>query len=209
MATFGEKLLREIRVHPGLSDRELTTALKGREANQQHVNQEARYLEQQRLIIRQQRNDGLIGNYPAEGRRGIEPPQPHKIKKTEKGLSEDELKDHLASWLKQYGWEVVVAWGKSRGVDIDAKRKSERWIIEVKGIGSLNAMRVNYFIGILGETLQRMDDENAKYSIALPDIAQFRNLWARLPSLAKKRTQISALFVSGDGSVRHEHAIEA
>jgi len=29
-------------------------------------------------------------------------------------------------------------------------------------------MRVNYFLGVLGETLQRMDDAQAKYSIALP-----------------------------------------
>jgi hypothetical protein len=45
-------------------------------------------------------------------------------------------------------------------------------------------MRVNYFLGALGEILQRMEDPTAKYSIALPDLQQFRNLWKKLPSLA-------------------------
>lgn len=57
-------------------------------------------------------------------------------------------------------------------------------------------MRVNYFLAKLGETLQRMSDPNAKYSIALPDMPQYRNLWNRLPRLAKERTGISVLFVN-------------
>ena len=63
-------------------------------------------------------------------------------------------------------------------------------------------MRVNYFLSALGETLQRMDDRNAKYSIALPDLQQFRSLWDRLPDLAKSRTEITALFVDEKGNVR-------
>lgn len=84
---------------------------------------------------------------------------------------------------------------------IHAVRNEVDWIIEVKGLGSLPAMRVNYFISMLGETLQRMAGANARYSIALPDIAQYRGLWHRLPALAKERTQITALFVAADGTV--------
>jgi hypothetical protein len=36
--------------------------------------------------------------------------------------------------------------GRQRGVDVDAVREERRWLIEAKGSGSLNAMRVNYFI---------------------------------------------------------------
>jgi hypothetical protein len=116
-------------------------------------------------------------------------------------FSEDEVKKVLETWLSARGWSVEIAWAKSRGVDIHARKNDERWIIEVKGGGSLQPMRVNYFLGVLGETLQRMDDPKAAYSIALPDLKQFRNLWSRLPALAKARTQISALFVARDGSV--------
>ena len=64
-------------------------------------------------------------------------------------------------------------------------------------------MRVNYFLAILGETLQRMSDQDARYSIALPDMNQYRRLWAKLPDLAKQRTQITLLLVSNIGEVDH------
>lgn len=60
---------------------------------------------------------------------------------------------------------------------------------------------MNYFLSILGETLQRMEDPGASYSIALPDLPQFKRLWERLPNAAKARTGISALFVRADGDV--------
>lgn len=116
-------------------------------------------------------------------------------------LQEDTLKLALESWLHNHDWCTTVAWGKSRGIDIVATRGSERWVIEVKGIGSRPEMRVNYFIGILGETLQRMDDPNSKYSIALPDVSQFHGLWGRLPHVAKERTKITALFVNEQAQV--------
>jgi len=62
-------------------------------------------------------------------------------------------------------------------------------------------MRHNYFLGILGETLQRMDDKNVRYSIAFPDMPVYRGLWMRLPSLAKQRTGIDMLLVTEDGQV--------
>ena len=82
-------------------------------------------------------------------------------------LAEDELKKALRTWLKSDGWSVEVAWGGAHGVDIAARRDKELWLIEVKGRGSRPPMRVNYFLAILGETLQRMSEPQAKYSIAL------------------------------------------
>ena len=107
----------------------------------------------------------------------------------------------LNNYLISNGWNTQVAWGKSQGIDIDAFKGKERWIIEVKGCGTRSAMRVNYFLAILGETLQRMSDPNAKYSIALPDMQQYRNLWERLPRLAKERTGISVIFVNEDKGI--------
>lgn len=101
------------------------------------------------------------------------------------------------------GWETKVAWGNAQGIDIDARRRSERWIIEAKGPGSRQPMRVNYFIGILGETLQRMSDASARYSIAFPDLTQYRRLWERLPKLAKSRIEITMILVSKAGHVEH------
>lgn len=116
-------------------------------------------------------------------------------------LSEDEIKEVLEKHLKSNGWNTSIAWGHAHGVDIDAIKNNKRWLIEVKGPGSRQPMRVNYFIGILGEILQRMNDPGAKYSIAFPDLDQFRGLWERLPALAKHRTQITILFIDRDGTV--------
>ena len=91
-----------------------------------------------------------------------------------------------------------------RGTDIAACRGDERWIIEVKGRGSRPEMRVNYFLAVLGEILQRMAHPQARYSIALPGLPQFRGLWARLPELGKTRTGIGVLFVDEAGRVSAE-----
>jgi hypothetical protein len=183
MATLKERVLDLIRTSPGLSDREIADRLLGSAAPQQGVNQIARTLAGQRLVARRARRDGKLGNYPDEP------------------LSEDDVKRNLLVWLESIGWKVTVIWGRGQGIDVEALQPGGRWIIEAKGRGSLNAMRVNYFLGVLGELLQRMSDPQAKYSIALPDLPQFRRLWERLPELAKQRTGISALFVSDAGRV--------
>ena len=121
-------------------------------------------------------------------------------------LSEDDVKRHLAAWLSTNGWTIEIAWGKAPGIDIIARRGNDVWVIEAKGCGSRPEMRVNYFIGMLGETLQRMRLPEARYSIAMPDLLQFRRLWQRLPDLAKERTGISALFVGPTGHVDHDAA---
>ncbi len=125
--------------------------------------------------------------------------KPRRLEAAAAVLTEDELKRLLVAHLEKQGWSCAVAVAKTRGVDIAAQRGSERWLIEAKGGGSLQPMRVNYFIGVLGETLQRMTDPAAKYSIAVPEHPQFRT--TRLPDEAKRRTRITALFVAPDGSV--------
>ncbi|MBE3602285.1 MarR family transcriptional regulator [bacterium] len=116
-------------------------------------------------------------------------------------LSEDELKTLLGAYLIREGWKISTNMGSAHGIDILAERDSQRWVIEAKGSGSLQSMRVNYFLAVLGEILQRMSAASAKYSIALPDIQQFRNLWSRLPALAKERTGLSCLFVRKNGEI--------
>lgn len=186
---------------PGMTDREITSTLRGVSAPQQPINIAARDLAGKGIIVRQKRHDGLIGNYLLG--QPIPEPRPVVVPKANGSnqLSEDELKEALRVWLAEAGWSTDIAWGCARGIDVEAKRGTERWVIEVKGIGSRPEMRVNYFIAMLGETLQRMNDEAARYSIAMPDVAQFRGLWTRLPDIAKARTTITALFVGADGAV--------
>jgi len=185
----------------------MTDRLLGSGVGQQATNQAARTLAATRRIVRRPRGDGRIGNYSTDTTDLGAEPSTVAESALLRMLSEDEIKRKLQTWLEASGWEVSVIWGRGPGIDVDAKRNGQRWIIEVKGCGSLNPMRVNYFLSVLGELLQRMDDPDARYSLALPDMKQFPKLWQRLPQLAKSRTTISALFVDPLGKVEEVSAI--
>lgn len=115
-------------------------------------------------------------------------------------LCEDRVKQRLQKWLKADGWKITeIKWGKSRGADIVASKQSKKWVIEVKGEGSRTQMRLNYFLTILGEIMQRMSRAHTKYSIALPDLERYRKLWQRLPSLVKRRTKLTIIFIPKRG----------
>jgi hypothetical protein len=118
------------------------------------------------------------------------------------GSTEDEVKASLVMMLATQGWSTEVAWGKARGVDIAASKDGQRWLIECKGSGSLAPMQNNYFVGVIGEIVQRMADPEAKHSIAFPDLAKFRRLWSELPKHVKQTLKVTALFVASDGTVR-------
>jgi hypothetical protein len=199
-----QRILAEVAVEAGLTDRMLADRLIGPGAPQQGVNQACRALEQSGRLKRRQRQDGRIGNYlsaeaPFESRTIA-----IQSCSSELALSEDDVKRHLECWLSKDGWTTKIAWGKAPGIDILAHRAGEVWVIEAKGCGSRPEMRVNYFIAMLGETLQRMRLPEAHYSIAMPDLPQFRGLWQRLPALAKQRTGISGLFVGALGQIDHD-----
>lgn len=110
-------------------------------------------------------------------------------------LPEEQVKTIINDYYIALGYKTTVAWGHFRGADIIAQKGEERVIIEVKGCGSRPQMRVNYFISILGEMLQRMDNEDCEYYIALPKMKQYINLWQKLPTLAKQRTKIRLILV--------------
>ena len=116
-------------------------------------------------------------------------------------LQEEEIKKVLEDYLNRNGWKTEIAWGHNRGSDIVAVKGTDKWIIEVKGPGSRSAMQNNYFVSILGEILQRMEDCQTEYSIALPDISKYRRLWNEFPQLAKKRTKINLILVSSNGEI--------
>jgi hypothetical protein len=117
-------------------------------------------------------------------------------------LEEDEVKTFLRRWLESDGWHVDVKWGKKRGIDIEATKGPDRWIIEAKGwAGGSPQQQGNYFLQAVCETLQRMTISDAKYSLAFPDIPRYRGLWERFPRIAKHRTGISCLFLDERGGV--------
>jgi len=116
-------------------------------------------------------------------------------------LSEDSIKRALERWLRDQGWEPKIAWGRSPGIDVEARRGPARWVIEAKGRGVSPQAQGNYFLGALAELVQRMTDANCRYSLAFPDLARYQGLGNRLPALAKSRLQVSVLFIDERGNV--------
>jgi hypothetical protein len=193
-----ERILETLATTTGLTDSDLAALLMAPGAGIQRINSECRRLAASGALIRSRRPDGRLGNFVSSA-----PADPTDcLTLATDPLSEAEMKRALVTWLRATGWTVDgVAWAKSHGVDIDASRNGERLLIEVKGRGSRPEMRVNYFLGALGELLQRMDDPSAEYAVGLPELPQFRGLWMRLPDLAKRRLKLIALFVNELGEV--------
>tara|TARA_R110002072_G_scaffold141970_5_gene287293 strand:+ start:1779 stop:2408 length:630 start_codon:yes stop_codon:yes gene_type:complete len=206
---FSDQIIEALRVKDGQTDRELTDLLQGHATHPSQVNQECNLMAG-RGQLRREKHDGVgsIRNWIGDVGKAVASGAQSSITRPDAELSEDDVKAAIKTWLEDDGWSVQVAWGHQRGVDILGERGDERWLIEAKGCGSLQPMRVNYFIGMLGELLQRMDDPDARYSIAMPDMKQFRGLWDRLPQLAKKRVQVTALFVGSDHRVYPSHQAE-
>ncbi len=200
MGELEKNIVRLLERDPGLSDRELTNVIRGEGASPQYVNQNCRQLETQGILFRKKREDGLIGNWLNISRKASNLVDRTEIEKSN-GISEKKIKLILEAHLTSLGWQTKIARGYTHGIDIEAKKGISRWIIEVKSIESTSPLPVNSFVSVLGEIIQRMDDPDCKYSIALPDIQQFRRLWGRLPLLAKSKLGITALFIDARGIV--------
>ncbi len=65
MASLQEEIVELVTKSPGLTDREITDRLRGKDAAQQPINQAARVLKSKAILRRTKRSDGLIGNYPS------------------------------------------------------------------------------------------------------------------------------------------------
>jgi biotin operon repressor len=179
----------------GLDDDEL-----GRQLGvaRQAVNQTCRSLAARGTIVRGALAGGKILNrLPRAG--VVVPPPPPAARPTARPagalLTEDEVKAAVLQHLEERGWTVTVAWGRARGADIVAHRQGERLVLEAKGEVGLQPQQVNYFLGALGELLQRMDDPHATYGLALPDNRQYRGLVGRLPLVAIERLGLVVYFV--------------
>lgn len=66
MTTRREGVINLLLKKPGLSDREITNHLEGKKASPQPFNQLCRRLENEGILVRKKRKDGIIGNFPVK-----------------------------------------------------------------------------------------------------------------------------------------------
>jgi hypothetical protein len=135
-------------------------------------------------------------------------PKPHLSRPGEsRVITEDEVKRAVQGHLESGVYVVQVAWGRTRGIDLDARHSAgHRYVIEAKGEvagAGAGAQQVNYFLGALGELVQRMDDPTATYALALPAHRQYRGLVERLPRHARERLGLVVFWVIGKNDARY------
>lgn len=191
MPTLADRILELLRQGVELDDDEIAARLG---VTRQQINQTCRRLESQGIVRRQRGPSGKIVNRRIDDRvPKLKPPPRVSVGDF---ITEDEVKTAMKAHLEAQGYHVEVMWGKERGIDIDARRPDGRLILEAKGEVASQPQKTNYFLGALGELLQRMSDERATYGLALPDNATFRGLVNRLPRLAKERLRLRVFLVA-------------
>jgi hypothetical protein len=167
----------------------------------QQINQTCRTLEKRGVLSRGVSRSGKIVNRltgsSAPLLAAAHPPLPRPT--VAGALAEDEVKTAIRDRFEAKGFTVEIAWGRVRGIDIEARRGAERWAIEAKGEAATDQMGGNYFLNALGELLQRMSDDRTRYAIALPENRRNLGLVARFPDLARRRLGLTVFFVRRDG----------
>lgn len=191
--TLSDDILGLLKQHGPLTDAELRNHLHLRH---QTINQTARKLAEAGRIIREMSGGTIVNRLPGQKLPLAQPPE--AASSDGERITEDEVKTAVKHYLESQGYEVQVAWARTRGIDIDARGSEGRVIIEAKGEAPPGAQQVNYFLGALGELVQRMDDSDARYALALPDHKQYRGLVERLPRLARQRLNLTIYFVRRD-----------
>lgn len=197
MATIAERILEALRFGP-LDDDALAKRLDVRP--RQSINQAARRLEREGRLRRYDGPDRKIVNALVDHTvvSRLVPDEPIFIESLK--VPEDVVKRAVKAHLEAQGFAVAVAWGRERGIDIDARHiDGRRYVIEAKGGVGMGAQQVNYFLGALGELIQRMADDKAVYGLALPDNRQYRGLVERLPRLARQRLGLVVFWVKRHG----------
>lgn len=184
--SLAERLLRLVMDEPGIAQAEAARKLNVRYQRLRSVVLDLLRKEKIRRI-----EEDVYRLYPNNFKKLTKPRLHKKLNRGE----EDWVKKRLASHFEESGWKVQVRYGKAHGPDLVASKDGKRWIIEVKGLGRYSAMTKNYFLSVLGEILQRMQDPSAYYGLAFPDHPRYRRLWAELPSMVKDKLSLSAFFV--------------
>lgn len=160
MSTLGDRIRDAVRYSP-LDDDVLAARLGA--SSRQAINQTARKLAAQGLLRRRAGPDGKIVNEWLDSLNATPSGQPTKVLLSASTLlSEDEVKEAVRKWLVGQEFQVVVAMGRERGIDLDARHPDgRRWIIEAKGAVTSAQQQGSYFLGALGEPIQRMSDPDA------------------------------------------------
>lgn len=116
-------------------------------------------------------------------------------------MREKQVEQCIRKHLANHGWCVKPRNG-AQGIDIEATKEAREAIIEVKGWGIHSTAMRNNFYAVLGQILKDMNNPNAEYYVAFPEIHPYTKLWGNLPNLAKQKTSVKAIWVDSTGNIK-------
>lgn len=116
--------------------------------------------------------------------------------------SEAFVQKSVERYFKNQGFSILE---KIPYLDVHAKKEDEEWRVECKGKTSVIGLDLDTGIG---QILRRMNDENANYAVAIPDIPGFRNATARLPKRVRRILNLHWIWVKENGEVEIEKCSE-
>lgn len=119
-------------------------------------------------------------------------------------LTEETVKEAVGAFLRNRGYTVAIGKKRERGPDMRATKEGVKLIVEAKGEGSRNEMFNNFFLQVLGETLQRMSEQAAEYGIALPAHRKFVRLVEELSDNVRYILRLNFYFVRPSGSSEYQ-----
>jgi hypothetical protein len=210
--TNADRILHTLKRHPeGLDDDELSQ-LSGVTPRQQ-VNMICRKLEADGIVLRERdytrgKTVNRLTGQEAGGTARAKPFERPQGGTKGSLLSEDDVKRAVRDHLRQHGWTVSEpAWGQKTGIDIQAVMQNRVLVVEAKGEVQSDQQMGNYFLGALGELIQRMDSPDKEYALAFPEHRRYVNMVARLPLWVKRHLRLQFFFVRREDSgfiVSHE-----
>jgi hypothetical protein len=213
MATLEGRILDALHRNGPMTDAELVKALHVRYTAE--VNQACHRLQNGGKIRRAKEAGGWIKNIlltPRDPTIELRPPAMVRTSglltatsltppsDRESFISEDEIKQAVKDHLEPLGYEVTVAWGYGRGIDIEAIRAWDRILIEAKGDVAGDEQEGDYFVQAIGELVQRLADPEARYGLALPNNRRYQGLVTKLPDLVWDRLRLVVYLVWRTGS---------
>lgn len=120
------------------------------------------------------------------------------------GLNEETVKDSVGAFLRSQGYTVATGRRRERGADMRATKEGLKLIVEAKGEGSRSEMFNNFFLNVLGETLQRMSEPAAEYGVALPAHRKFVRLVDELSDNVRFTLRLNFYLVKPSGAGEYE-----
>ncbi len=120
---------------------------------------------------------------------------------------EDFVKRSLVDYfVKENGFELIKSnTPPLKNLDINIRKENSEWRIECKGCknGNTDNVRTDFNTGI-GQIVEKMDELNINYAIAMPDIKQFNNQAVQIPKSVRKLLNLYWIWVRQNGEIYTE-----